>query len=82
MFGEVKAYIVITVEFLGPIDKDPLTMEAETLEQLAAKLAQDPKLKPWLKKCAVAINDTMVSEIGTKLKDGDRVSLLPPVCGG
>jgi molybdopterin synthase sulfur carrier subunit len=36
----------------------------------------------WLKNSAVAVNDTLVSSLDVKLKDGDKVSLLPPVCGG
>ncbi|HHE07470.1 MAG TPA: MoaD/ThiS family protein, partial [Chlorobaculum parvum] len=45
-------------------------------------LQQDPELKPWLDNSAVAVNDTLVSGLETPLKDGDKVSLLPPVCGG
>ncbi|MCF6206485.1 MAG: MoaD/ThiS family protein, partial [Sulfurovum sp.] len=32
--------------------------------------------------CVVELNDTMVSDLSTPLKDGDRISILPPVCGG
>jgi len=31
---------------------------------------------------AVAVNDTLVSTREYELKDGDKVVLLPPVCGG
>ena len=73
---------MIKVEFLGPIGKAPVEMEAATLAEVAAKLKEDAALSSWLEKCAVALNDTMVKDLDTPLKEGDRVSILPPVCGG
>jgi len=73
---------MITVEFLGPIGKAPLEMEANTLADVSAKLKEDTVLSQWLDKCAVALNDTMVNDLSISLKDGDKVSILPPVCGG
>ena len=73
---------MIKVEFLGPIDKAPLEMEATTLADVASKLKEDSALTQWLDKCAVALNDTMVNDLSTVLKDGDKISILPPVCGG
>ena len=73
---------MVTVEFLGPIGKAPMEMEAATLANVSAKLKEDHALTEWLDKCAVALNDTMVNDLATTLKDGDRVSILPPVCGG
>ena len=73
---------MIKVEFLGPIGKAPIEMEADTLSDVSAKLKEDSTLAQWLDKCAVALNDTMVNDLSTALKDGDRVSILPPVCGG
>jgi len=73
---------MIKVEFLGPIGKDPIEMEASTLADVSAKLKEDSALTEWLEKCAVALNDTMVNDLSTVLKDGDKVSILPPVCGG
>ena len=73
---------MVKVEFLGPIGKAPMEMEAATLADVSAKLKEDTSLIAWLDKCAVALNDTMVNDITTVLKDGDRVSILPPVCGG
>ncbi len=73
---------MVKVEFLGPIGKAPVEMEAETLADVAEKLKEDGTVKEWLPKCAVALNDTMVSDLNTPLKDGDRISVLPPVCGG
>lgn len=74
--------IMIKVEFLGPIGKDPIEIEAKTLAEVSAKLKEDERIVPWLAKCAVAVNDMMVSDLNMKLQEGDRVSILPPVCGG
>lgn len=73
---------MIKVEFLGPMNKEAVEMEASTLADVSVKLKEDANLTEWLDKCAVALNDTMVNDLSTVLKDGDRVSILPPVCGG
>jgi molybdopterin synthase sulfur carrier subunit len=73
---------MVRVEFLGPIGKAPVEMDASTLADVAAKLKEDLDLAEWLSKCAVALNDTMVNDLNIPLKDGDKVSILPPVCGG
>ena len=73
---------MVKVEFLGPIGKAPVEMEAETLADISAQLKEDSSLLQWLEKCAVALNDTMVNDLTTVLKDGDKISILPPVCGG
>ena len=73
---------MVKVEFLGPIGKAPIEMEADTLADVSAQLKEDSSLIQWLDKCAVALNDTMVNDLATELKDGDRISILPPVCGG
>jgi len=73
---------MVTIEFLGPIQKAPLELEAATLQDVADALSRDDSLKEWLENCAVALNDTLVASLQTPLKDGDRISLLPPVCGG
>ena len=73
---------MVTIEFLGPIQKAPLTMEASSLHDVAEVLKQDSEMAQWLESCAVAVNDTLVASLDTPLKSGDKVSLLPPVCGG
>lgn len=73
---------MVTIEFLGPIQKAPLTLEASSLRDVAEVLKQDSEMAQWLENCAVAVNDTLVASLDTALKDGDKVSLLPPVCGG
>ena len=73
---------MVKVEFLGPILREPMQIDADTLEDVAKVLSEDAQLKEWLESAAVAVNDTLVSSTDVVLKDGDRVSLLPPVCGG
>lgn len=73
---------MVKVEFLGPINKDSLEVDINNLSQLSEILNSDNEIKDWLDKCAVAINDTLVTSKDVKLESGDRVSLLPPVCGG
>lgn len=73
---------MIRVEFLGPIGKEPMDMEASSLADVSKQLKEDDTLRVWLDRCAVALNDNMVNDLSIELKDGDRVSILPPVCGG
>jgi len=73
---------MVRVEFLGPIGKEPLELDVENLNQLSIVLKDDSSLKSWLENSAVAVNDILVSDKNHPLKDGDKVSLLPPVCGG
>jgi len=73
---------MVKVEFLGPIIKEEMYIKASTLADVAKVLQQDDEVNSWLSKCAVALNDNIVSDLSIELKDGDRISLLPPVCGG
>ena len=73
---------MVKVEFLGPIQKEALVLDIKNLNELAAILQEDEDVKEWLQNCAVAVNDTLVSSLEKELKDGDKISLLPPVCGG
>jgi len=73
---------MVTVDFLGPIQKPSLELEISNLNELAKILQDDEEMKEWLANCAVAVNDTLVASLDVTLSDGDRVSLLPPVCGG
>ena len=73
---------MIRVEFLGPISKKALQLDITNLNQLSEILKQDVELIPWLQNSAVAINDILINDKNTILKDGDKISLLPPVCGG
>lgn len=73
---------MIKVEFLGPIGLADMEFEATTLAELGEKLKDIEALTPWLANSAIALNDTLVGDKNTQLKDGDKVSILPPVCGG
>lgn len=73
---------MVTVDFLGPIGKPSLELEISNLNELAKILQDDAEVSDWLESCAVAVNNTLVISLDTPLSDGDKVSLLPPVCGG
>lgn len=73
---------MVKVEFLGPINKEKLDLDITNLTQLSEILKDDIEISSWLQTCAVAVNDTLVCSKEIELKDGDKISLLPPVCGG
>ncbi|EAJ6871995.1 MoaD/ThiS family protein [Campylobacter coli] len=73
---------MVKVEFLGPINKPKLELNIKSLKELKAILQEDESLKEWLELCAVSLNDEIVFDENTSLKDGDKIALLPPVCGG
>ncbi len=73
---------MVKVEFLGPISKEPLEIDIKNLNELKDLLQKDDSLKEWLDSLAVAVNDEIVDHLDIQLKDGDKISLLPPVCGG
>ncbi len=70
------------VEFLGPIDKEPIEVDIANLSELKPLLADDKDLAGWLENSAVAVNDKIVSDLNIPLLKHDKISLLPPVCGG
>ena len=72
----------VKVEFLGPIDKNPMYIEINNLNELSAILKENESLDEWLEISAVAVNDVLVANRNMELKGGDKVSILPPVCGG
>ena len=73
---------MVNVEFLGPINKESMILEINNLSQLSEILKEDIEVSSWLETCAVAVNDTLIISKDITLNDGDKVSLLPPVCGG
>ena len=73
---------MVDIEFLGPIDRKNISLDVSTLDEVSLKLQNDKELSDWLEKCAIAVNDEIVFNRDIKLKDGDKISLLPPVCGG
>ncbi|EFP2214592.1 MoaD/ThiS family protein [Campylobacter coli] len=73
---------MVKVGFLGPINKENLELEVKNLKELKEILQEDESLKEWLELCAISLNDEIVFDENTSLKDGDKIALLPPVCGG
>ena len=52
------------------------------LSQLREILQKDENVKPWLETSAIAVNDKIVFSKNFKLENGDKIAILPPVCGG
>nr|WP_314181060.1 MoaD/ThiS family protein [uncultured Campylobacter sp.] len=73
---------MVEIEFLGPIKMSNLKLEAANLSEVKEKLGEYEELGEWLKICAVAVNDEIASSLDAPLKEGDKISILPPVCGG
>ncbi|KHG34164.1 MAG: molybdopterin synthase sulfur carrier subunit [Epsilonproteobacteria bacterium] len=70
------------VEFLGPIGRASIEVDIQNLSELKSFFKEDKELQEWLGICAVAINDTLVCEADVPVSSHDKISLLPPVCGG
>ncbi len=70
------------VEFLGPMNKESMQVDIQTLADLKEMFKDDVQLQEWLEICAVAVNDTLVCSLDIKIEPNDKISLLPPVCGG
>ena len=70
------------IEFLGPINREAMEVDISNLSELKSLLKDDEALQGWLANSAVAVNDMLVSTLDTPIKEGDKISLLPPVCGG
>ncbi|MDD6055349.1 MAG: MoaD/ThiS family protein [Helicobacter sp.] len=73
---------MIEVEFLGPLGNKSYKSEAKSLKELKEELQNIIELKEWLSECAIALNDKIICSLDVELKNGDKVVLLPPVCGG
>lgn len=73
---------MVKIEFLGPIQKESIEVEISNLNELKSALNADENLQKWLEISAVAVNDRLVFDKNFVLKNGDKISLLPPVCGG
>jgi molybdopterin synthase sulfur carrier subunit len=59
-----------------------MELDVTNLIQLSQCLQENEELASWLESCAVAVNDVIINDKSIILKSGDKVSLLPPVCGG
>jgi molybdopterin synthase sulfur carrier subunit len=73
---------LVRVEFLGPIGVEPMDLDISSLAELSEILKKEDGLDKWLENSAVAINDVLIKDKSVTLGDGDKISLLPPVCGG
>jgi molybdopterin synthase sulfur carrier subunit len=72
----------IVIEFLGPIGLEPINIQASSLDEVSQILNKDTNISKWLQSSAIAVNDEIITNKNHILKDGDKISILPPVCGG
>ena len=70
------------VEFLGPLGRPTIEVDISNLQELKTYFKNDKELQEWLGICAVAVNDTLVCSLDITISPTDKISLLPPVCGG
>lgn len=73
---------MVKVDFMGPIDSSSLELDVHNLHELKVELQKIPDIAKWLDISAVAVNNTICTDINTSLNSGDSVVILPPVCGG
>ena len=70
------------VEFLGPINRGSMEVDIANLSELKEVFKDDQELQKWLETSAIAVNDELVSHLNIPLLSRDKISFLPPVCGG
>lgn len=73
---------MIIVEFLGPIGEEKMEFDITSLRELKSKLENIPNIAKWLPMSAIAVNDVLVDSLDIPLNKGDKIVVLPPVCGG
>jgi molybdopterin synthase sulfur carrier subunit len=73
---------MVKIEFLGPIGLETKEIDIKNLLELKEYLTNNFAIQNWLEISAIAVNEKIVKSLETELKDGDVVSILPPVCGG
>ncbi len=70
------------VEFLGPINRESMEIDIANLSELKEVFKDDQDIQGWLETSAIAVNDELVSHLNIPLLSQDKISFLPPVCGG
>ncbi|RUM57738.1 MAG: molybdopterin synthase sulfur carrier subunit [Nautilia sp.] len=70
----------VVVKFLGPLSREDKLFDVKNSDDLKDKLKKEIGSE-WIESVAIAVNDKIVSDLNN-IKDGDIISILPPVCGG
>ena len=70
----------VLIRFVGPIARDDLSVDVNSSEELKNIIKQNVA-KEWIETLGVAVNDRLIKNLDD-IKDGDIITLLPPVCGG
>lgn len=73
---------MVFVQFLGPIGEKEMEFDVKNLSELKTKLQEIPSISKWLPISAIALNDVIIKDMNAELKNGDKLIVLPPVCGG
>ncbi len=71
----------VMLRLAGTEHRSLMLDEGACVSDLQQLLQQDPAFVGTLERCAWAIGDELVRR-DTVLRDGDEVSVLPPVSGG
>ncbi|KFH28159.1 molybdenum cofactor biosynthesis protein MoaD [Helicobacter pylori] len=72
---------MVEVRFFGLIKEENFFIKASDLKELGAILQEKEGLKEWLGVCTIALNDRLIDNLNTPLKESDVISLLPPFVG-
>jgi len=70
----------LLVKFMGPLSREDKEFEVDTILELKEALKKEIGSE-WIETVAIAVNDKLVSKLDV-VKDGDVLTILPPVCGG
>ena len=70
----------VLVRFVGPIARDDMKVQVNSVNQLK-EIIKNSVSDEWIDSLGVAVNDKLVNSLDD-IKDGDVITLLPPVCGG
>ncbi len=70
----------LLVKFMGPLSREDKELEVDTVLELKEALKREIGSE-WIKTVAIAVNDKLISKLDA-VKDGDVLTILPPVCGG
>ncbi|GAA9545946.1 MoaD/ThiS family protein [Helicobacter pylori] len=67
---------MVEVRFFGPIKEENFFIKANDLKELRAILQEKEGLKEWLGVCAIALNDHLIDNLNTPLKEGDVIKFV------
>ena len=75
-----RVKLKVLIKFLGPVAREDLEVEVNNVNELKDIIKSNLDEK-WLEIVAIGVNDEIVSSLDN-VKNGDVITILPPVCGG